>query len=181
MTSERNSAWTLVLSYSYGNVSNFRKSLTESFSVDVDNPNWNHYRLPRKKMKTVMEISTHWRITCSFPVFGVDYIDYLRASFIDFDPLGFHTSGDGVCKKVEVINIRNYNCKNCTALFKQEKLIEPLHYYDYEKLCYFGGMIDRNLNKNEYFGKYEIKRVDPLFRCTSGPKQTTNMWFGGYV
>ena len=88
MTSESNSAWTLVLSYSFKNASQFRESLMNDFPVSVDNPNWSYYRLSKAQMDDLKKISTHWRITCSFRDYGVDFTDYLRAIFSAFDPRG---------------------------------------------------------------------------------------------
>ena len=174
MTSELNSAWTLVLSYSYQNASRFSKSLEDDSPVSVDNPNWHHYRMSKTEMENLKTLSTHWRITCSFPKVGVDYVDYLRASFMEFNPLSFN-SNHGKCMNVEIINIKNNKCMNCTAYFKQS--IKTLHHF--KNGCYYGKNAAQTQGNHDYFGNYESP--DSSFRCTSGPEETTNMWFGGYV
>ena len=173
MTSEPNSAWTLVLSYSFKNASQFRESLMNDFQVSVDNSNWSHYRLSKGQMDDLKKISTHWRITCSFLDYGVDYKDYLRANFSAFDPTKFNSAGG--CKPVELINIRGKTCQNCEANFKQST--KTLHHV--KNYCYYGNNVDTKTNLNEYFGNYQTN--DENFRCTSDPEKTTNMWFGGYI
>jgi len=106
-TSEPGSAWTLVMSWAMENnnvPAFYTKALPEDAPVNDKTPNWTIYRLPKTKMAALKLQSTHWRSTCSFEHFGVDYKDYVRGKFKEFDISTF--LGAGTCQKVEYINIR---------------------------------------------------------------------------
>ena len=121
--------------------------------------------------------STHWRSTCSFPTYKVDYTDYVRANFADFDIMTFR--GAGICKKVEFVNIRGHQCTQCTAKWWQDN-----GYFAHIDSSRSGcelvptkGCVSSEVN----FGQYFQEMINNKFRCTANPSSTTNWWFGGYL
>lgn len=77
-------------SFSLENVGQFKLSpffRTDSIAVNEDNPVWSEYKLSHSHMQHVQASSTHWRATCNYPTREIDYIDYLRTSFDNFDLL----------------------------------------------------------------------------------------------
>ncbi|CAB3988552.1 Hypothetical predicted protein, partial [Paramuricea clavata] len=77
--------------------------------------------------------STHWRATCSFPTHGVDYVDYVRGKFVDFDIINFVGTVD--CKKVEYVNIRGHQCSDCSLAWWQTSDGYGLHTDSSTSLC----------------------------------------------
>ena len=178
MTSEPRSAWTLVMSWSLKNNQVFTSaSLTDNVPVNERSPNWLLYRLSNARMHSIQSQSTHWRSTCSFPTFGVDYTDYVRGNFRDFNVLTY--LGTGQCKKVDFINIRGNVGFSTTVKFWQGK---PwfLHTDSSYKGCPFQVLANRGATREEdNFGHYQ--HTNPKFRCTAGAQSTTQWWFGGYL
>ena len=80
-------AWTLIQSHSLLNNDAFNtKALyLHDMPVNQDAPEWNNYRLSMFRMKSIQDVSTHWRATCNFPTDGVDYHDYWRVSLKNVD------------------------------------------------------------------------------------------------
>ena len=143
--------------------------------VNESTPNWAAYRLSLGRIKALQSESTHWRVTCSFPTHGVDYRDYVRANFTEFNPLTFH--GQGICKKTEYMNVRGHNCTGCTSAWWQREIRMLSHDSSYNR-CEFGsspGAVDSEDN----FGQYGV--TNPNFRCSSSDHSTTNYWFGRRV
>ena len=170
MNSEAGAAWTLVESFALKNAKMPQlkaHGLTTNAPVNEKSPNWNLYRMTLDKMNHVKSQSTHWRATCSFPTHGVDYTDYVRAKFADFDIVTY--VGTGLCKKVEYVNIRGHRCAHCTSIWWQHHTIAA---HTSTTGC--------NLRSTgeDSFGFYGS--INSKFRCTSGPTSTTNWWFGGY-
>ena len=180
MNSEAGAAWTLVMSYALKNriMKQFRKStLQENAPVNENSPNWNVYRMSLTQMTHLKSQSTHWRATCSFPILGVDYTDYVRGKFADFDIMTF--LGNGVCKKVEYVNIRGHRCAHCTSKWWQLRNINAPHIDSSATGCEFVPWSGVILVKGEdNFGFYGV--VNSKFRCSSDSSATTNWWFGGY-
>ena len=83
-----------------------------------DNLNWDLYRLSLARMRFLQGQSTHWRATCSYPINGIDFRDYLRGNFKDFNIIDY--VGSGTCKKVEYINIRGHVATDLTIPFWQK-------------------------------------------------------------
>ena len=48
--------------------------------VNENAQNWNLYRLSLARMRSLQSHSTHWRATCSYPIKGIDFRDYLRGT-----------------------------------------------------------------------------------------------------
>ena len=178
MTSEPGSAWTLVMSYALKNknVGQFGANgqMQNNLPVNEDSPNWNLYRMTLTQMNHLKSQSTHWRVTCSFPTHKVDYTDYVRANFTDFDIMTFR--GFGICKKVEYINIRGHQCAQCTSTWWQDN--EAAHLDSTFTSCQFLPT-QGSVSSEDNFGLYSY--YNNKFRCSAGPPSTTNWWFGGYL
>ena len=177
--SEPNSAWTLVMSWSLqnGNRSPFKSSpLAEDSPVQETRPNWAAYRLSKESMVYIKSKSSHWRSTCNFEKDGIDYRDYVRGNFTEFDVISFH--GDGQCKKVEQIGIRGHAASQTTVGFWQsENTAYLLHTDSSYKGCKFDATEGAVPGENN-FGYYAT--INNLFRCTADQVATTQYWFGGF-
>ena len=92
--------------------------------VNENSQKWNQYRLSLARMRSVQARSTHWRATCSYSTQGIDFRDYLRGNFKDFNIVDY--IGGGQCRRVEYINIRGRVGKILTVPFWQY-LHEGLH------------------------------------------------------
>ena len=177
MTSEPCMAWTLVESWSTGNrtLPAFRSAV---YSVDArvnfENPNWSAYRMTLTQMNLLKGRSTHWRSTCSFPKHGVDYTDYVRGNFEDFDIMTY--IGSGACKLVDYINIRGHNAKHIQAAFWQARNTLHLHIDSSAAHCAFKPN-QGAVGSEDNFGYYGT--TNPKFRCTATDADTTQWWFGG--
>ena len=179
MNSEPGAAWTLIESFALKNkaIQKINKRpLQTNAPVNEKSPNWNLYRMSLPQMRHLKSQSTHWRVTCSFPNFGIDYTDYVRAKFADFDIMTF--LGYGVCKKVEYVNIRGHQCAQCTSKWWQVINTFGPHIDSYEGGCQFVPTQGAAFSEDN-FGFYD--HVNKKFRCTSSPLSTTNWWFGGYL
>ena len=180
MESEPGSAWTLIESFALKNraVQQVqRHPLQTNAPVNEGTPNWNIYRMSLSQMKSLKSQSTHWRVTCSLPVHGVDYRDYARANFVDFDVMTF--LGDAVCKKMEFVNIRGHQCAQCTVAWWQKintypATIDSSYLSNCDLVANTG-----SVSSEDNFGYYHV--INHNFRCSAGPDSTTNWWFGGYL
>ena len=144
--------------------------------VDEDLPNWNKYRMSLSMMNDLSTQSTHWRATCSFPTHGVDYVDYVRGKFVDFNVMTF--IGAYICKKTEYLNIRGHSCTGCTSPWWARQNTWSLHTDTNYQKCQFNGK-QGAFHEEDNFGFYAD--VNPSFRCTADQSATTNWWFGGNV
>ncbi|XP_046840864.1 uncharacterized protein LOC124434952 [Xenia sp. Carnegie-2017] len=179
LTSEPGSAWTLVMSFAlmYKNINQLtKKTFRENAPVNKYSPNWMSYRMSWSQMNYLKSLSTHWRTTCSYPVSKVDYRDYVRAKFSDFDIMTF--LGNGVCKKVEFINIRGFSCADCTSKWWQILNQDSLHIDSVETGCQLVARAGA-VSSEDNFGLY--LSTNKKFRCTNNDISTTNWWFGGYI
>ena len=178
LRSEPGWSWTLVISQSLKNrdLPSFKMiPLFNDSALKEDTPNWDEYRLSMKRISQLRHESSHWRVTCSFPQHGIDYRDYVRVNFSEFDPLTFvsaPTKPD--CKKVEYINIRGHNCSQCTSRWWQ-KPSQFLHIDSHFNSCEFGSSPGSSINEDN-FGYYD--QYNPKFRCTKETASSTNHWFG---
>ncbi|XP_068729869.1 uncharacterized protein [Montipora capricornis] len=177
--SEPGSAWTLVMSWSHS-----RRSLApfRSTAFKIDSPvnenaqNWNLYRLSLARMRSLQSQSTHWRATCGFPIHGVDFTDYVRGSFKDFNIVDY--IGDGQCKKVEFINIRGHLGIRLTARFWQQAGRWLLHIDSSLTGCQFNAS-SGSVSSEDNFGFNG--NTNPKFRCNEDKHSTTQWWFGGHL
>ena len=84
--------------------------------VNENSPNWFLYQLTMDRMKSLRDVSTHWRATCSYDKYGINnYKDYVRGKFAEADIFAF--LGQAVCLKTELVNIRGH-----TGIHKTAKL-----------------------------------------------------------
>ena len=180
LKSEPGTAWTLVMSWSVA----YRK-LPPFFSfpfkynspVNENAQNWNVYRLSLARMRSLQAHSTHWRATCSYPTYGIDFRDYFRRNFKDFNIVDF--LGDRQCKKVEYINIRGHVGTHLTVPFWQKLNSYTLHTDSTYTHCQFKTMKTGAVSGEDNFGHYRF--INSKFRCTQGNQSTTQWWFGAHM
>ena len=180
-TSEPGTAWTLVMSWSVANRMlypfrglpfKYNSPLNENFL------NWKVYRLNLVRTESLKTHSTHWRATCNYPTLGVDFRDYLRGNFKDFDIFDF--VGAGTCKKVDYINIRGYRGFHLTAPFWQKHNVWTLHIDSSRSTsCDLKAARTGAVSSEDNFGHYGV--INSKFRCTQGPRSTTQWWFGAHL
>ena len=178
-SSEPGWAWTLVMSQSLKKRSEaFAKgSFLKGIFKNQHDPNWERYRIGGKRMWIVKAQSSHWRITCDFPTHGVDFRDYVRATFKNLNPLKFKASGE--CREMEYINIQGRNCTQCTAARWQTTSQQLTHFSDRDG-CQLGKK-NGSLDNEASFGGYWKNNFSSEFRCSSKETSSTNHWFGGRV
>ena len=144
--------------------------------INENSPNWFLYRLTAGRMKSLRDVSTHWRATCSFEKYGINhYKDYVRGRFADADIFAF--MGSGVCLKTELVNIRGHTGIQKTARFWQVLSTFLLHIDSSLKGCQFDPTAG-SVSSEDNFGFYDY--VNPKFTCTMNADSTTQWWFGGY-
>ena len=185
--SEPGGAWTLVQSYSLekgqrGSEKDIfsDKPLFQDFPVNESLPSdWSSYRLSLADMQFIRSQSTHWRATCDFTEFGVNFRDYLRASFDAFDVMVAPSDVPPYtrCRPYDFINIRGNQCINCTVF--------TITHPDYPLFilsglapgeCDFDSRPNRGKSLEFNFGYYSL--VNPAFRCSVNNDSTTQFWFG---
>ena len=137
-TSENGFIWTLIESFSLANNNEFaNKPFYKDYPVNRNSFTWNKFRLSQSRMNFIASHSTHVRATCNFNTDGLNYTDYLRAKLSDIDVMSLDFNG---CKRYEYINIRGYNCHNCTAHFSQKD------YWHAHVDSYYGSQIGCQFN-----------------------------------
>ena len=177
--SEPGTAWTLVMSWSQSHRTLAPLQITsfsENSPVNENAFNWKMYRLSLARMKSLQSHSTHWRATCSFPTHGVDFRDYVRGNFKDFDIVNY--IGEGQCKKVEFVSIRNHKGMHQTARFWQKNGSWGLHIDSASTGCDFNPS-SGSVHTEDNFGHYWAS--NPKFRCSKDNRSTTQWWFGGHL
>ena len=134
------------------------------------------YRLASTRMKSIKEVSTHWRATCSFAENGINqYNDYVRGRFADADIFNF--IGSGQCLETEFVNIRGHIGIQSTAKFSQGVNQSVAHIDSSSKGCQFDPSAGAVSNEDN-FGFYAV--TNSKFTCTKNDESTTQWWFGGY-
>ena len=177
-----NMTWTLIQSYSLENNQLFRSL---PFYIDSpqnwNNPSWLQYRLSNSRMQFIQQDSKKWRLTCQYETDGVVYTDYVRLLNSKLDILTYRGVASGTCVQVEYINIRGYNCTNCTAIgWQMDGMI--FHFDNFgggniNVRCDFKLAEPVACGDQDHFGFYGC--VNPKHRCSSSPQATTQTWFGG--
>ena len=116
-TSENGFVWTLLDSFSLANKNHYNaQPLFKDYSVNQDSFKWKTFRLSLPIMNSTLSHSTHFRATCNFNTDGLVTRDYLRGKTTDLNILLLKKDS---CEKMEYINIRGYDCYNCTAFISQ--------------------------------------------------------------
>ena len=126
-------------------------------------------------MKSIQDVSTHWRATCNFPTDGVDYRDYIRVSLEQLDLL-VKPDADGFCLLTEFVNVHGNECVNCTvlAVYSSSFSLHIDSYFGPHDGCDFGG----GIYDEDNFGLYTT--TNPAFRCISSMSSTTQYWLGSF-
>ena len=143
--------------------------------INQDAPEWNSYRLSMSRIKSIRDVSTHWRATCNFPTDGVDYRDYMRVSLQSYD-FFVQPVTESFCLLSEFLNIRGDECTNCTILaaYSSTFSFHVDSYFGPGKGCDFGGGIYNEDNFDQYGA------TNPAFRCTSSMSSTSQFWLGRF-
>ena len=177
-TSENGFIWTLLESFRLADKNEFQnQQFYKDHRVNQNFFTWNKFRLSRSILNSTLSHSTHVRATCNFNTDGLVTNDYLRAKTADLNILLLKRES---CLKMEYINIRGYDCYNCTALMTQTirwHLHIDSHYRG--KSCQFTSARNGSVASpggEDNFGFYHT--INPLHRCTSGDNATTQWWFG---
>lgn len=129
------------------------------------------------RIRSIRNISTHWRATCNFTTAGVNYRDYWRVSLESLDLLV--EGNTAFCCFSELANVRGYGCPNCTILVGYYK-DEALHvdsWYGNAFRCEFQARTG-GVKSEDNFRYY--KAFNPAFRCTSTMSSTTEIWLGHF-
>ncbi|XP_068729556.1 uncharacterized protein [Montipora capricornis] len=184
LNSEPGTAWTLVMSWSWGtqyrSLAAFKRTpLKFDAPVNEYAINWDVYRLSLARMRSLQSHSTHWRATCSYPTHGVDFTDYVRGTFSDLNIIDY--SDAQRCKKVEYINIRGHIGIHETVPFWQGTNANSPFLYIHSAVtttCHFQPTPGSVPNENN-FGWYG-NSVNLKFRCTQGSNSSTQWWFGAH-
>ena len=177
-TSENGFVWTLLESFSLANRKYFKsRSFLQDYPMNENSFKWNKFRLSLPIMNSTLSYSTHFRATCNFNTDGLVTTDYLRAKTANLNILQLISN---LCVKMEYINIRGYDCYNCTALMIQ-RINWHLHTDSYHgpKSCQFTSAANGSISLpggEDNFGEYYA--INPLHRCTSANHSTTQWWFG---
>ena len=148
-------------------------------------------------MKSLQSHSTHWRATCSYPTHGVDFRDYVRGNFKDFNIVDYialyllatfqaegqekfvvELIGNDKCKKVEYINIRGHIGIHQTVLFWQGAKSYVVHTDSSATTCQFKPK-SGSVRNEDNFGYYADR--NPKFRCTQDSHSTTQWWLGAHL
>ena len=179
LTSENGFVWTLLESFSLANNNHFKgQSFLKDYPVNQNSFKWNKFRLSKVIIHSTLSHSTHFRATCNFNTDGLVTTDYLRAKTTDFN---FLLPIQDPCVKMEYMNIRGYDCYNCTAKFYQ-KIDEHIHCDSYNvDPCQFTSARNDAVKLRggeDNFGYYGT--INPSHRCTSNDNATTQWWFGGH-
>ena len=176
---EPGAAWTLIQSHSLNNNYDFQYKAfyLHDMPRNQDVPEWNNYRLSKSRMKSIQDVSTHWRATCNFPTNGIDYRDYIRVSLKNLNLLEEPSERRDFCLLTEFVNVRNRSCSDCTVLIGYSS-VYSLHmdsYFGPREGCDFPS---EGVYDEDNFGFYAIQ--NSAFRCTSSPSSTTQYWLGRY-
>lgn len=183
---DSNLSWTLVQSYSIENKKMFNKPFFSDLSKNAENPleNWYSYRIPKVRMESIQTDSTKWRVTCEFDKDKTAIkTDLMQGSKKDVDIMTYDVFGE--CKRFEYINVRGYNCSNCTAALYQRQTY-PLHsdargsiklHCDLKVANYTVCPFGQGTSGEDNFGLYQCQNKQ--HRCSATSKSTTQTWLGG--
>ena len=176
LTSENGFVWTLLESFSLANNNHFQaEPFLKDYPVSQNSFKWNKFRLSLPIMNSTLSHSTHFRATCNFSTDGLVTTDYLRAKTTNLNILQLN---GWPCVKMEYINIRGYDCYDCTAQMIQD-INWHIHTDSSVISCQFKSASNSSVKSRggeDNFGSYHSS--NPLHRCTSGENATTQWWFG---
>ena len=174
--------WTLIQSYQLRNKLQFKQPLSANSPQNPDNPSWAQYRLSKRRMESIQQDSTKWRITCRYDTDGAVKTDYVRVSNAEVNTIKLNKRK---CLNVEYIDIRGHHCRDCTAsVMQRQRRKIPLDFDSFvsNRNCSFK-LTGSNLCKIEKrdwgednFGFYLCENTE--HRCSSSDNATTQTWFG---
>ena len=173
--SEPNFAWTLIQSHSLQNNDAFTHKPFYLYDMPIHQhaPRWDSYRLSLSRMKSIRNVSTHWRATCNFPTSVMDFRDYIRTSFVNTDFLV--TPAGNRCIRYEFVDIRGNSCQNCTVYspYGDSYAYHIDSWWDVgcDFTARLGGVVDE-----DNFGHYGTRNGE--FGCSSSMTSTTQYWIG---
>ena len=148
------------------------KTFLQDAPINDKTPNWNSYRQTLARMKTLRRQSKYWRATCNFSQMQqkIDYRDYLRGNFSDFDIMT--DNGHGQCFPMDYVNIRGHAAgSGTTARFWQVLDTFTLHANSYNPGdCAFKPNTGAATSEDN-FGFYGVTNKN--FRCTMADDSTT--------
>ena len=178
--SEPGFAWTLIQSHSLQNNIDFKGKAfyLHDLPTNEDAPEWNSYRLSMSRMKSIRNVSTHWRATCNFMISVIDFRDYIRTSFAKND--FFAVPGENAsarCVWYEFVDIRGNRCEGC-RVYSPYSSLYGYHIDSWWQPagCDFDGHPGGIVNEDN-FGEYGS--LNPAFRCSSSQTSTSQFWIGG--
>ena len=177
LTSEERFLWSLVESFSLANKKELAdKALYKDYPVNQEVFIRNKFHLSLSRMHKIASHSTHVRATCNFNTEELKFTDYLRAKLTDINVIRFRLNA---CRRFEYINIRGYDCHNCTAYLYQADYwhVHADSYHGSQKGCqrnFPGAVISPDGEDN--FGVYQT--VNAVHRCSSRVDSTTQWWIG---
>ncbi|XP_020892491.1 uncharacterized protein LOC110231782 [Exaiptasia diaphana] len=170
-----NQAWTLI--ESFNSKANPFKNTTfyKNAPKNEDSPNFDLYRSSLKRMKEIRSKSTLFRATCDFPNRVSLTPDLLIGRLSDVDILKTVTAYSLICRRFKFIDVRGYNCSDCTALTAWD----VRHHFHIDVTwpnykCHFNPPIA--VPNVDSFGFY--KYTDKVSKCTAKTKATTQWWLG---
>ena len=170
-----NMAWALITSFSFGNNSLFwKKPFGVDAAMNVENFNFQAYRLSLAQITALQKHSTHTASSCNF------HKNQKMQKSLDF--LRFNNQvlnlkrGVGECIKVEFVNVRGTGCKLCTAWMTQgKKKFLNLSVYNSKRFdCSL--QVPNRVYQERAFGYYE--KYNTAFSCTATSHSTTQWWLG---
>ena len=121
-------------------------------------------------MRFLQTHSTQWRATCSI---GIDFRDYFRGNFKDFNIFDF--VGERQCRKVEYVNIRGHVGTDLTAPFWQKLNTWTLHIESTHTHCQFKTAIFGAASSEDNFGWHG----DGISKKTGAHRETSPLPSGG--
>ena len=140
--------------------------------VNENSPNWFLYRLTKDRMRSLSDVSTHWRATCSYDKYGINnYKDYVRGKTAD---LNIFAHLNGKCIQTELVNVCGHTGIHQTAWYYPSSSYLP-HFESTTGGCQFSVS---GLSSGDNFGFYGTK--NPMFTCSRNAAATTQWRFGGY-
>ena len=94
---DKDRAWTLIQSFKLENHGFYKASFASNRPNNISTPNFEGYRLSKKKMLTVAQNSSKWRITCDYrPGEKISYTDYVETSLEKLDLVTFNGNRYGM-------------------------------------------------------------------------------------
>ncbi|XP_046864291.1 uncharacterized protein LOC124458291 [Xenia sp. Carnegie-2017] len=176
--------WTLVMSYNFKLRARYRdQPYHKNFPRNETNETWEDHRFSFNAMMSINEDgNTLWRITCSYGNTDWNKTDLVVATH-ENAPILKQIIYEAVCLNVSFVDIKGYNCKDCSIPFWQndQKILHADNSHDNIKcnLINFQSSDCSNSDGSggeDNFGYYVC--YETTHRCASSDNATTQLWFG---